>query len=142
MSEMNTTGKNAASDLTWLLDGFKQRVSGVATVLVLSADGLPSHSCTGLARESAEHLAAVTSGAYSLMSSVEQHFGGSGYVRQVVAQLGNRMFFATDAAPGSLLAVIADLEADAGQIGHEMKLLANQVRDHLTNKSRADSPAE
>ncbi|MCT9107580.1 roadblock/LC7 domain-containing protein [Streptomyces mirabilis] len=141
MSEKTTTSQTAASDLTWLLDGFKDRVSGVDTVLVVSADGIHSHTCTGLAKDDAEHLAAITAGTYMLMSRVDVHYGGPGAVRQVVAQLGSRMFFVTDAAENSLLAVIAHPGSDAGQVGHEMLLLANQVRTHLASKSRAAGTA-
>jgi len=141
MSETTMTGQNASSDLTWLLDGLKERVSGVDTVLVVSTDGLPTHTCTGLVTEDAEHLAAITAGTYMLMSRADVHFKGSGGVRQIVAQLGTRMCFVTEAAENSLLTVITNRDADAGEVGTEMKLLANQVRAHLGTKSRAEGTA-
>ncbi|WP_369228515.1 roadblock/LC7 domain-containing protein (plasmid) [Streptomyces sp. R39] len=139
MSE-NMASQSASSDLTWLLDGFKDRISGIDTVLVVTTDGLPSHTCTGLGREDAEQLAAITSGTYGLMRGLDTRYLGAA-VRQIVAQLDTRAYFVTEAAENSLLAVIAHLGADAGQVGHEMVLLANQVRSHLGNPSRAESTA-
>ncbi|MGW1041030.1 roadblock/LC7 domain-containing protein [Streptomyces sp. NPDC002547] len=141
MNETNVAGQTSSNDLTWLLDGFKDRVTGIDTVLVVSTDGLPTKTCMGLVAADAEHLSAITSGTYSLMSGLDSHYTGSGHVRQIVAQLGTRMFFVTEAAQGSLLAVVAHLGSDAGQIGHEMLLLANQVRTHLENKPRAEGTA-
>lgn len=147
MNETNTAGQTAPNNLTWLLDGFKGRVpgvdtvkgqvAGIDTVLVVSTDGLPTETCTGLVAAEAETLAAITAGAYSLMSRISAQHQGSGRVRQIVAQLDTRMFFVTEAAPGSLLAVVAHPDSDAGAIGHEMLLLANQVRTHFENKPRA-----
>lgn len=141
MSETTMTGQTASSDLTWLLDGFKERVSGIDTVLVVSTDGLPIHICTGLVNDDAEHLAAITSGTYGLMSGLDSHYQGAGHVRQIVAQVATRMYFVSEAAENSLLAVIAHPGVDAGEVGHEMMLLANQVRAHLGSKSRAEGTA-
>lgn len=141
MNETPTTGQTASSDLTWLLDNFKNRVSGVEAVLVVSTDGLPTRACTGLATEDAEHLSAIASGSYMLMKQADVHFQGPGGVRQIVAQLSSHMFFLTEAAENSILAVITSRDSDVGQVGHEMKLLANQVPSHLVTLSRAEGTA-
>lgn len=60
--------------LGWLLDDLTQRVSFVRHALVLSNDGLVTGASSGLAREDAEHLAAVSSGLHSLAKGSGQHF--------------------------------------------------------------------
>ena len=52
--------------LGWLLDDLTERVEHVRHALVLSNDGLVAGASTGLRREDAEHLAAVSSGLHSL----------------------------------------------------------------------------
>ncbi|MFF7644101.1 roadblock/LC7 domain-containing protein [Streptomyces canus] len=141
MSETTTTGQTGSSDLTWLLDNFKARLSGVDTVLVVSTDGLATRTCTGLTQEDAEHLSAIASGSYMLMSRADAHFKGPGDVRQFVAQLSSRVFFLTEAAVNSILVVITSRESDVGLVGHEMKLLAHQVQSHLGTKSRSENTA-
>ncbi|WP_328689967.1 roadblock/LC7 domain-containing protein [Streptomyces phaeochromogenes] len=141
MNEKTVTDQTASSDLTWLLDSFKERVSGIDQVLVVSTDGLPLHACTGLRNDDAEHFAAITSGTYSLMRGLDSWVEGSGHVRQIAAQLTTGMYFVTEATVTSLLAVIANAGADAGQVGHEMVLLANQVRTHFGTPSRVEGTA-
>lgn len=52
--------------LDWLLDDLTSRVEHIRHALVLSNDGLVTGASAGLAREDAEHLAAVSSGLHSL----------------------------------------------------------------------------
>lgn len=141
MIEMPQTPPPAASDLTWLLDGFMNEVAGVETALIVSTDGRPTHRCTGLQDERAEHLAAITSGQYALMRGADEHLGGTGEVRQLVAQLSAHALFLTPAAKNSLLAVVAGAEADAGLVGHRMALLASQAEKYLGTANRTPDRA-
>lgn len=141
MTTMNDTPPPAASDLTWLLDGFKRRVSGVETVLIASVDGRATHTMTGLHVDDADRLAAITSSAYGLMRRADIEVGGPGLVRQQVAQLDTHTFFVTAAGENSLLAVVTGPTADAGQVGHEMALLAAQAATYLATQSRTPDPA-
>lgn len=136
MTTMNDTPPPAASDLTWLLEGFKDRVPGVETVLIASVDGRATHTMKGLHVDDADRLAAITSSAYGLMRRADIEVGGPGLVRQQVAQLDKRTFFVTAAAENSLLAVVTGPEADAGLVGHEMALLATQAAKYLATQSR------
>ncbi|MFE1349903.1 roadblock/LC7 domain-containing protein, partial [Streptomyces sp. NPDC058757] len=52
--------------LDWLLDDLTRRVGPIRHALVLSNDGLVTGASSELAREDAEHLAAVSSGLHSL----------------------------------------------------------------------------
>ncbi|WSM44747.1 roadblock/LC7 domain-containing protein (plasmid) [Streptomyces cellulosae] len=141
MTEMRDTPANAASDLTWLLDGFRNDVHGVEAVLIVSTDGRWTHRSTGLRDEDAEHLAAVTSGAYSLMRGADAYLGGNGHVHQQVAQLSRHTFFVTSAAENSILAVITGSDADAGLVGHRMALLASQAGKYLGTETRTPDTA-
>ncbi|KPC68062.1 dynein regulation protein LC7, partial [Streptomyces sp. NRRL F-6602] len=85
--------------LGWLLDDLTQRVSFVRHALVLSNDGLVTGASSGLAREDAEHLAAVSSGLHSLAKGSGQHFRAGG-VRQTMSEFDDAVLFVTAAGDG------------------------------------------
>jgi predicted regulator of Ras-like GTPase activity (Roadblock/LC7/MglB family) len=102
----------------------------VRHALVLSNDGLVTGASTGLRREDAEHLAAVSSGLHSLAKGSGRHFG-AGSVRQTMVEFDDAVLFVTAAGAGSCLCVLSGAEADIGQIAYEMTLLVNRVGEHL-----------
>ena len=110
--------------LGWLLDDLTERVEQVRHALVLSNDGLVTGASTGLRREDAEHLAAVSSGLHSLAKGSGRHFGAGG-VRQTMVEFDDALLFVTAAGDSSCLAVLSAAEADVGQIAYEMTLLVN-----------------
>ncbi|MER5886650.1 roadblock/LC7 domain-containing protein [Streptomyces sp. NPDC001941] len=116
--------------LDWLLDDLTQRVEHIRHALVLSNDGLVTGSSTGLAREDAEHLAAVSSGLHSLARGSGRHFG-AGKPRQTMVEFDEAMLFVTAAGEGSCLCVLSAADADVGQVAYEMTLLVNRVGEHL-----------
>ncbi|MFE0450771.1 roadblock/LC7 domain-containing protein [Streptomyces sp. NPDC058914] len=116
--------------LGWLLDDLTERVDHVRHALVLSNDGLVAGASTGLRREDAEHLAAVSSGLHSLAKGSGRHFG-AGQVRQTMVEFDDAILFVTAAGTGSCLCVLSGAEADMGQIAYEMALLVNRVGEHL-----------
>ncbi|MFI0902807.1 roadblock/LC7 domain-containing protein [Streptomyces sioyaensis] len=119
-----------SSGLDWLLDDLTKRVQKVRHALVLSNDGLVTGASEQLAREDAEHLAAVASGLHSLAKGSGLHFG-IGRVRQTMVEFDDGVLFVTAAGDGSALCVLAGAEADMGQIAYEMTLLVNRVGEHL-----------
>ncbi|MGV9558327.1 roadblock/LC7 domain-containing protein [Streptomyces sp. NPDC003401] len=121
--------------LGWLLDDLTERVEQVRHALVLSNDGLVAGASTGLRREDAEHLAAVSSGLHSLAKGSGRHFGAGG-VRQTMVEFDDAVLFVTAAGAGSCLCVLSAAEADMGQIAYEMALLVNRVGEHLTVDAR------
>ncbi|MCH0564792.1 MULTISPECIES: roadblock/LC7 domain-containing protein [unclassified Streptomyces] len=127
-------------ELNWLLDELVGRVANIRKALVLSGDGLPTGVSKDLAREDSEHLAAVASGFHSLAKGVGRHFDAGG-VRQTVVELDEAFLFVTAAGDGSCLAVLADAEADIGQVAYEMTLLVKRVGVHLGAAPRTDSLA-
>ncbi|MGW0551460.1 roadblock/LC7 domain-containing protein [Streptomyces altiplanensis] len=116
--------------LDWLLDDLANRVEHVRHALVLSNDGLVTGASTGLAREDAEHLAAVSSGLHSLAKGSGRHFR-AGKVRQTMVEFDEGVLFVTAAGDGSCLCVLSAAEADIGQVAYEMTLLVNRVGEHL-----------
>ncbi|MET7641248.1 roadblock/LC7 domain-containing protein [Streptomyces sp. NPDC005438] len=128
-----------AHHLNWLLDELVGRVGSIRKALVLSGDGLARGTSEGLSREDGEHLAAVASGFHSLAKGVGRHFE-AGSVRQTVVELDDAFLFVTAAGDGSCLAVLAESDADVGQIAYEMTLLVKRVGAHLATAPRLDAP--
>ncbi|QNP74099.1 roadblock/LC7 domain-containing protein [Streptomyces roseirectus] len=122
-------GQNQGLD--WLLDDLTERVEHVRHALVLTTDGLTAGASTGLRREDAEHLAAVSSGLHSLAKGSGRHFG-AGQVRQTMVEFDDALLFVTAAGTGSCLCVLTGAEADMGQVAYEMTLLVSRVGEHLT----------
>ncbi|EKX62655.1 roadblock/LC7 domain-containing protein [Streptomyces ipomoeae] len=116
--------------LGWLLDDLTERVEPIRHALVLSNDGLVTAASTGLRREDAEHLAAVSSGLQSLAKGSGRHFG-AGDVRQTVIEFDDALLLVTAAGSGSCLCVLSAGDADIGHIAYEMTLLVNRVGEHL-----------
>ncbi|MEV0844304.1 roadblock/LC7 domain-containing protein [Streptomyces sp. NPDC049954] len=119
----------------WLLDELTQRVGSVRHALVLSNDGLVTGVSSELAREDAEHLAAVSSGLHSLARGSGRYFGAGG-VRQTMIEFDDALLFVTAAGDGSCLCVLSTADADVGQVAYEMTLLVNRVGEHLGVGSR------
>lgn len=130
------------SDLSWLLRGLIERVPHARSAVLLSSDGLAS-AVHGLGPDDADHLSAVASGLFSIARSAAAKFGGSDGVRQVVAELDDTLLFVSSAGFGSVLAVLADRDVDAGVLGYEIAQLVKSVRPFLaTPARRADTGSE
>jgi len=125
--------------LDWLLDDLTGRVEFIRHALVLSNDGLVTGASSGLAREDAEHLAAVSSGLHSLARGSGRHFQ-AGQARQTMVEFDDALLFVTAAGEGSCLCVLSSAEADVGQIAYEMTLLVNRVGEHLGVTVRQPGP--
>jgi predicted regulator of Ras-like GTPase activity (Roadblock/LC7/MglB family) len=123
------------SDLAWLLSGLVERVRHTRSTVLLSTDGL-TKAVHGLDSDSADQLSAIASGLISLARSTGAKFGRSTGVRQVVAELDDTLLFVSSAGFGSVLAVLADREADAGVLGYEMAQLIKSVRPFLATSAR------
>ncbi|GAA1791347.1 roadblock/LC7 domain-containing protein [Planosporangium flavigriseum] len=124
-----------ATDLTWLLSSLVQRVPHTRSALLLSSDGLKK-AAHGLDPDSADHLAAIASGLFSLARSAGNRFSGGNGVRQVLAELDETLLFVSSAGSGAVLAVLAARGADAGVLGYEMSQLVKSVRPYLATPAR------
>ena len=123
------------SDLDWLLRGLVEQVPHTRSAVLLSADGLTS-AAHGLEADSADALAAIASGLFSIARSAATRLGRSDGVRQVLAELDDTLLFVSSAGFGSVLAVVAGREADAGVLGYEMAQLVKSVRPFLATPAR------
>ncbi|MFF3326665.1 roadblock/LC7 domain-containing protein [Streptomyces sp. NPDC002889] len=127
--------------LDWLLDDLTKRIEYIKHALVLSNDGLVTGASTGLAREDAEHLAAVSSGLHSLARGSGRHFR-AGRARQTMVEFDEALLFVTAAGEGSCLCVLSSAEADVGQVAYEMTLMVNRVGEHLGVSARQSGDSE
>lgn len=140
--EMDMTEKQK-KDMDWLLEEFHERVPGTNSALLLSSDGLKV-ALHGLDEDQADTLSALVSGMYSLAKEISKVQGAPpGGVRQNVTELDSGFLFIMSAGEGSLLAVLARVDADAGFIGHQMTQLVKSVAEHLVTPARhTDVPAD
>ncbi|MDI2132002.1 roadblock/LC7 domain-containing protein [Yinghuangia seranimata] len=129
--------------LDWLLTDLVRRVPGTRHAVVLSQDGLVmSHSET-FDRDSAEQLAAASSGLASLARGIGRSFEG-GPVRQTLIEMEDAFLFLTAAGRGAHMAVLADQKADVGVVAFEMNTLVKRVGEYLgtTPRFAADPPED
>jgi hypothetical protein len=135
---MTTTPDTAGLD--WLINNFVDRIPGVASALVVTNDGLVLAHSQRISRDTADQLAAVTSGLASLTAGAAR-FLDAGSVRQVIVEMAGGYLFLTSIGEGSALALMCGSECDIGLIGYEMSLLVTRVGQALTPDMRADGQA-
>src|ERR671929_182617 len=131
-----------SGELDWLLDDLVLRVSEVRHAVVLSNDGLAVGASSGLAREDAEHLAAVASGFNSLAKGAGRHFGAGG-VRQTMVEMDDAFLFVAGPRGGFSPPPPPAVTADIGLVAYEMARLVKRVGEHLYTAPRvaAQPPA-
>lgn len=149
MPSVPATSVPADERLSSLLDRFVERVTGVASALLVSRDGLKM-AAAGLGTDQADKAAAWVSSVHSLARSAGSISGAaSGGFRQAVIEDAGVLVFVTSAdyaaagraqagagLVGSVLCVLAQPGADPNTIGFEMGLLVNSVADHLLTATR------
>ena len=133
---MSAVSPNQAQDLAWLLRGLGEEVPVIRGSVLLSADGMLK-AADGFDRASAEQLAALASGLFSIARSAGTKFDGSNEVRQVVTELKSSQLFLSWAGYNSVLAVLARAEADPAVVGFEMARLIKSVRPFLGTAPRS-----
>jgi predicted regulator of Ras-like GTPase activity (Roadblock/LC7/MglB family) len=128
----------ARPSVDWMLGDLVRGVPGTRDVVVLSADGLRiGHSNTDA--ESADRLAAACSGLQSLAAAIsEMHPGQDREVNLVVIEAVGGFFYLMAAGSGAYLAVLADVTADPGLMGQQMRDLVARLGEHLSSAPRDD----
>jgi predicted regulator of Ras-like GTPase activity (Roadblock/LC7/MglB family) len=134
------TQANANSDLSWLLDDLVDRIGEVRQAVLLSKDGLVMGASSSIARDDAEHLAAISAGVQSLANGAREHFRKK-QVRQTIIEMDDALFFVCAAGNGSCLAVLSGSGGNAGLVGYEMALLTKRLRKRLTAAPRPTGAA-
>jgi predicted regulator of Ras-like GTPase activity (Roadblock/LC7/MglB family) len=122
-------------ELDWLLDNLVSSVLGVRIAVILSPDGLSLGRSPGLTEDEAGHLAALAAGAQSLARGVGV-WTAYGDVSQTIVEMEAALLFITPAGRGTCLALLADSNADAGQIAYEMEVLVKRVGQHMIANPR------
>jgi predicted regulator of Ras-like GTPase activity (Roadblock/LC7/MglB family) len=134
---METSQRQPANQLDWLLDDLVARVAHIRQAVFLSQDGLALGSSRGMERADAEHLAALASAFQSLARSASTHFGAD--ARQAIIEMTTGFFIVSAAGQGTCLAVLTTGEADIGQVAYEMAVLIQRTGDHLQVSMRSQS---
>ncbi len=129
-----------ASNVSWLVSNFVERVPGVTEAVVVSSDGLPIAASAGLDRDSVDRFSAVSSGLIGLAYGAAGRFGG-GAVTEVIVEMENAFLFVTGISDGSLLATMAQAGADVGLVAYEMAVLVEKTGAMLTPELRAELQA-
>ncbi|MCX5394890.1 roadblock/LC7 domain-containing protein [Streptomyces sp. NPDC006482] len=131
------TGTTTDDKLSWLLEGLLERTPGTRHALVLSRDGLKLCRTAGLSVDQADQLSAIAAGIQSLSHGASVEFGdGTGGVRSAMAEFYGGILFIVEAGDGAHLALVADEDADAGLVGHNMTELVEQLGEHLVARPR------
>lgn len=129
-----------ASNVSWLVNNFVDRVPGVNDAVVVSSDGLPIAASAQLDRDSVDRFSAVSSGLIGLAYGASSRFDG-GAVTEVIVEMERAFLFVTGISDGSLLAVIADAGCDVGLVAYEMAVLVEKTGAVLTPELRAELQA-
>ena len=124
------------SELDWLLDDFVDRVPGASSAAVVTADGLVLCVSAQIPGDSADQLAAITSGLASLTDGAAQFFSAGG-VRQLIVEMDDGFLFVARVSDGSVLAVMCESSCDIGLVGYEMSLLIGRIGNVLTPELRS-----
>jgi predicted regulator of Ras-like GTPase activity (Roadblock/LC7/MglB family) len=135
---MESNQRYPVNQLDWLLDDLVMRVPHITRAIFLSQDGLALGASRALDQPDAEHLAALAAGFQSLARGAGRHFGG-GNVRQTIIEMASCFLFVSAAGQGTCLAVLAEAEADIGQVAYEMAVLVQRTGEHLQVSMRVPS---
>src|SRR3954447_22362496 len=131
MPELSSEARN----LNWLVPKFAERGPGGNEAVVVSSDGLPIATSSGLDRDAADRFAAVASGLIGLAYGAAGRFGG-GRVNEVIVEMEHAFIFVTGISDGSCLAIVASVNCDVGLVGYEMAVLVERVGPVLTPQLR------
>jgi predicted regulator of Ras-like GTPase activity (Roadblock/LC7/MglB family) len=124
-------------DLNWLLNNFVDRIAGASSAVVVTTDGLVLALSNRIARDTADQLAAITSGLSSLTAGAARCFQAEP-VNQLIVEMGGGFLFVTSISDSSTLAVMCEPDCDIGLIGYEMSLLVSRIGQVLTPALRAE----
>jgi uncharacterized protein len=131
---------SAVDNLNWLLGRLCDTVPGIRQAVVVSSDGLALAKSEGVDRETAERLAAVSSGMIGLAYGSAGRFG-AGPVSNVIVEMQNGWLFVTGIRDGSLICCLTEKDIDMGAIAFEMSIFVQRVGDSLTAEVREELKA-
>jgi predicted regulator of Ras-like GTPase activity (Roadblock/LC7/MglB family) len=132
-----STPEHDDRDLDWLLTNFADRIAGAESAVVVTTDGLVLALSERIPRDTADTLAAITSGLTSLTAGAAECFQ-AGVVNQLIVEMEGGYLFVTAISESSALAVMCEPTCDIGLIGYEMTLLVDRIGQVLTPALRAE----
>ena len=137
MSNPSELPPSEPQDFGWLVDNFALSTPGVTHALIVSSDGLPLITSTGLTPDQADPLAAMTSGIISIGNNIAGQVGEAG-CEQVMLKFtsGHFLFMGIGSLAG--FAVLVEEGANLGVVGHQMARLVDSVGHLLTPQLRDD----
>lgn len=118
----------------YLLDQLCQ-TRGITHAVAVSADGLRLASSRDLPGESGDQVAAFTAGLESLTRGMAGLMNAAP-VEQTVVEMAGGQLVVMAIGDGSILTVLADKDADMGQVAYEMVMVINRVGAVLTPELR------
>ncbi|MFG1947686.1 roadblock/LC7 domain-containing protein [Nonomuraea sp. NPDC048826] len=135
---MSTIDASRSTDRTidGLLESLKDRTPGIRHVLVLTRDGLKMSYSSGLSRDRADQLSALSAGIQSLSLSASAEFGDGIGAGQAMVEFAGGLLLIVPAGEGAHLAVVADEDGEVGLIAHNMNELVEQIGVYLTAAPR------
>ncbi|MGH3656322.1 MAG: roadblock/LC7 domain-containing protein [Micromonosporaceae bacterium] len=109
-----------------LLASLVARTPGLAHAVLLSAQGVPVATSSGLPPARAEQLAAIGAGLLSLADGASR-CTSSGQTRQVVVEMTEGVLLTVPIAPQLHLSLLATSECSREQLGYELLRFAADV---------------
>lgn len=135
-----TTITTAADNLNWLLGRLCDTVPSIQQAVVVSSDGFALAKSEDVDRETAERLAAVSSGMIGLAYGSAGRFG-AGPVSNVIIEMQRGWLFVTGIRDGSLICCLTEKDIDMGAIAFEMSIFVQRVGESLTPAVREELKA-
>jgi predicted regulator of Ras-like GTPase activity (Roadblock/LC7/MglB family) len=124
-------------EFDWLINNFVQTTPGVTHALIVSSDGLALIASTGLSADTADPLAAMTSGLISLGNGIAGRVGEGG-CGQILLRLTHGHYVFMRVSDLADLAVLVDADANLGVVASRMAQLVGSVGHVLTPQLRDD----
>jgi uncharacterized protein len=137
MSNRTELPPSEPQDFGWLVDNFALSTPGVTHALIVSSDGLPLITSTGLSPDLADPLAAMTSGIISIGNNIASQIGEPG-CEQVMLKFASGHFLFMGIGSLAGFAVLVEEGASLGAVGHQMARLVDSVGHLLTPQLRDD----
>jgi hypothetical protein len=128
---------DAATNLNWLLERLCDTVPAIRQAVVVSSDGLALARSEDVDRDTADRLAAVSSGMIGLAYGSAGRFG-VGPVSNIIVEMERGWLFVTGIRRGSVLCCLTEKEIDLGAIAFEMSIFVQRVGDSLTADVRQE----
>jgi uncharacterized protein len=120
-----------AQQFNWLLGRFATETAGVHEAIAVSSDGLLVAMSAGASRADADRLAAITSAIASLANGAARVYD-LGAPNKVIIDLDRGYLLVSAIRPGAVLGVLADKDANLGNLAYDMAMFANRAGAVLT----------